>query len=80
VARRQGAVDTELGVLKTGKEADVRMLERADPHDPDGGVVVAAKRYRPGWAALVRLWKLGLPVPYPVQIDETASPTAGART
>jgi len=41
-----GAIDTELGVLKTGKEADVHLVERADPQDPDGGVVMAAKRYR----------------------------------
>jgi len=116
VVTSQGAVDTELGILKTGKEADVHLLERADPHDPDGGVVMAAKRYRTPehrsfhraasyaegrsmkrsrderalkrkstfgrlvaasewavseWAALVRFWNLGLPVPYPVQIDET---------
>jgi RIO kinase 1 len=112
----QGAVDTELGILKTGKEADVHLVERADPHDPGGGVVMAAKRYRSTdhrtfhrsasytegrsmkrsrderavkrkstfgrlvaagewavseWAALVRFWELGLPVPYPVQIDGT---------
>jgi RIO kinase 1 len=38
------AVDTELGVLKTGKEADVHLLERAVP----GGAacLLAAKRYR----------------------------------
>jgi RIO kinase 1 len=116
VVTSQGAVDTELGILKTGKEADVHLLERADPHEPDGGVVMAAKRYRAPehrsfhraaaysegrsmkrsrderalkrkstfgrlvaasewavseWAALVRLWNLGLPVPYPVQIDDT---------
>jgi RIO kinase 1 len=116
VVTSQGAVDTELGILKTGKEADVHLLERADPHDPDGGVVMAAKRYRSPehrsfhraasytegrsmkrsrderaikrkstfgrqvaasewavseWAALVRFWNLGLPVPYPVQIDGT---------
>jgi RIO kinase 1 len=110
----QGAVDTELGILKTGKEADVFLLERADPLDPDNGVVMAAKRYRAPdhrsfhrsasytegrsmkrsrderalkrkstfgrevaagewaiseWGALVRLWQLGRPVPYPVQID-----------
>ena len=114
VVTSQGAVDTELGILKTGKEADVHLLERADPHEPDGGVVMAAKRYRSAehrsfhraaaysegrsmkrsrderalkrkstfgrlvaagewavseWGALVRLWQLGLPVPYPVQID-----------
>jgi RIO kinase 1 len=116
VVTSQGAVDTELGVLKTGKEADVHLVERADPYDPDGGVVMAAKRYRSAehrsfhraasytegrsmkrsrderalkrkstfgrlvaasewavseWGALVRLWNLGLPVPYPVQIDDT---------
>lgn len=39
-----GAIDTELGVLKTGKEADVFLVERAVP----GGAaaVMAAKRYR----------------------------------
>ena len=46
VVTSSGAIDTELGILKTGKEADVFLLERADPHDPDGAVVMAAKRYR----------------------------------
>jgi RIO kinase 1 len=112
----QGAIDTDLGILKTGKEADVFLLERADPHDPDQSVVMAAKRYRTPdhrsfqrsatytegrsmkrsrderalkrkstfgrivaagewavseWSALVRCWELGLPVPYPVQIEDT---------
>jgi RIO kinase 1 len=113
----RGAIDTELGVLKTGKEADVFLLRRAEPDTgPDGGVVLAAKRYRSNehrtfhrstaytegrrvrrsrdqraldkgsahgravasgqwavaeWSALVRLWEMGLPVPYPVQIDGT---------
>ncbi|MCD4536064.1 phosphotransferase [Nocardioides sp. cx-169] len=112
----QGAVDTDLGVLKTGKEADVYLLERADPHEPEHAVVMAAKRYRgeehrsfhrstaytegrrmrntrdaralsrksafgrsvaagqwawAEWQALVRLHRLGAPVPYPVQIDGT---------
>jgi RIO kinase 1 len=112
----QGAIDTELGILKTGKEADVFLVERTDPLEPDHGVVMAAKRYRAvehrtfhrsasytegrsmkrsrderalkrkstfgrevaagewaisEWGALVRLWQLGLPVPYPVQIDGT---------
>ena len=116
VVTSSGAIDTDLGVLKTGKEADVFLLERADPHDPDGAVVMAAKRYRDTdhrtfhraasytegrsmkrsrdnralkrkstwgkqvaagewavseWNALRRCWELGLPVPYPVQIDET---------
>ncbi len=116
VVTSQGAVDTDLGILKTGKEADVFLLERADPHDPDGGVVMAAKRYRgedhrsfhrssaytegrklrrsrdnramakktthgravaagqwawSEWQALVRCHELGLPVPYPVQLDGT---------
>jgi len=42
----QGAIDTELGILKTGKEAEVFLVERADPHEPDRAVVMAAKRYR----------------------------------
>ncbi|GAA3805920.1 serine protein kinase RIO [Nocardioides panacisoli] len=112
----QGAIDTDLGILKTGKEADVFLLERADPHDPTQSVVMAAKRYRSAdhrtfhrastytegrsmkrsrderalkrkstfgrlvaagewavseWGALVRCWELGLPVPYPVQIEGT---------
>jgi len=116
VVTSQGAVDTELGILKTGKEADVFLIERADPADPEGGVVMAAKRYRGNehrnfhraasytegrstkrsrderalkrkstwgkvvaagewavseWDALKRFWEIGLPVPYPVQIDGT---------
>lgn len=39
-----GAVDTDLGVLKTGKEADVHLLERAVPSG--AGCLLAAKRYR----------------------------------
>ena len=46
VVTSQSAIDTELGVLKTGKEADVFLLERAVPGDPAAGVVMAAKRYR----------------------------------
>ncbi|QNN52150.1 serine protein kinase RIO [Nocardioides mesophilus] len=46
VVTSQAALDTELGVLKTGKEADVFLLERAVPDDPDQSVVLAAKRYR----------------------------------
>src|SRR6478735_5860581 len=116
VVTSQGAIDTELGILKTGKEADVFLVERADPLEPERGVVMAAKRYRAPehrtfhrsasytegrsmkrsrderalkrkstfgrevaagewavseWGALVRLWNLGVPVPYPVQIDGT---------
>lgn len=44
VITSQAAIDTELGVLKTGKEADVFLVERAVP-DGDA-VVMAAKRYR----------------------------------
>ena len=110
----RAAVDTELGILKTGKEADVFLLERAVDDGPS--VVMAAKRYRdtdppqlpsqlrlhrgtsrpghpggarrreghqvrPGrpagqwanaeWESLKLCWSLGLPVPYPVQIDGT---------
>ena len=46
VVESRGAIDTDLGILKTGKEADVFLLERADPHEPDSAVVMAAKRYR----------------------------------
>jgi serine/threonine-protein kinase RIO1 len=51
VVTELGAVDTELGILKTGKEADVFLLERSVP-DPDTGtstdrgIIMAAKRYR----------------------------------
>jgi RIO kinase 1 len=40
------AVDRELGVLKTGKEADVFLVERGVP-DTDRVCLLAAKRYRP---------------------------------
>ena len=114
VVTSSGAIDTELGVLKTGKEADVFLLERADPGSGDA-CLMAAKRYRDSdhrsfhraaaytegrsmkrsrdaravkrkstwgrvvaagewaiseWNALKTCWELGLPVPYPVQIDE----------
>jgi len=114
VVTSQAAIDTDLGILKTGKEADVFLLERADPDGPS--VVMAAKRYRgeehrafhrsaaytegrrtrnsrdtralakktahgrsvaagqwawAEWESLKRLWSLGLPVPYPVQLDGT---------
>jgi RIO kinase 1 len=116
VVTSSGAIDTDLGILKTGKEADVFLVERADPHRPESAVVMAAKRYRDTdhrtfhraasytegrsmkrsrdnralkrkstwgkvvaagewaaseWGALRRLWELGVPVPYPVQIEET---------
>ncbi|WP_028645857.1 serine protein kinase RIO [Nocardioides sp. URHA0020] len=118
VVTSQAAVDTELGILKTGKEADAFLLERAVPgtDGPGESVVMVAKRYRSNehrtfhraaaytegrsmkrsrderalkrkstfgkivasgewanseWDALKRCWELGLPVPYPVQIDGT---------
>ncbi len=40
------SIETELGVLKTGKEADVHLVERASP-DGAMSTVLAAKRYRP---------------------------------
>ena len=40
-----GAHDTELGILKTGKEADVHLVRRQVP-DTDRSVLLAAKRYR----------------------------------
>lgn len=113
VVTTAGAVDTELGILKTGKEGDVFLVERGVPDEPAGHVVLAAKRYRDQdrrsfhrsavytegrgtdntrdmralakktaygrtvaaaqWSyaefeALCRLWALGVPVPYPVQV------------
>lgn len=116
VVTSAGALDTELGILKTGKEADVFLLERAVPGDPTQHSLLAAKRYRGAenrsfhrsavytegratrntrdtralakktshgrdvaaaqWSfaefeALCRLWELGAPVPYPVQVSGT---------
>jgi len=45
VVTELGAVDHELGVLKTGKEADVHLLRREVP-DTDRSCLLAAKRYR----------------------------------
>jgi RIO kinase 1 len=46
-----GAIDTELGVVKTGKEADLYLIERTDPgltatDPPLKSATLAAKRYR----------------------------------
>lgn len=46
VVTAAAAIDTDLGVLKSGKEADVSLLERAVPDDPTRSCVMAAKRYR----------------------------------
>ncbi|WP_232662478.1 serine protein kinase RIO [Pseudonocardia sp. TRM90224] len=45
VITEHAAVDTELGVVKTGKEADVHLLERAVP-GTGRRTLMAAKRYR----------------------------------
>jgi RIO kinase 1 len=45
VVTELSAVDTELGILKTGKEADVHLVHRAVPDGRD--CLLAAKRYRP---------------------------------
>ena len=110
------AFDTELGIVKTGKEADVFLIERAVPGDPSQSSILAAKRYRGTetsdfhrsaqyhegrrmrntrdtravargssyghsvsagrWAyaefeALCRMHSMGVPVPYPVQVNGT---------
>lgn len=107
------AIDTELGVLKTGKEGDVFLIERATA---SRSTLLAAKRYRgrehlqfsrsqtysegrsarrsrdnravdnnstygrqvaalqwanAEWSYLRRCYDAGIPVPYPVQIEET---------
>jgi RIO kinase 1 len=46
VVTDRGAVDVELGVLKTGKEADVFLVRRESTDDSGAEVVMAAKRYR----------------------------------
>ncbi|MGP9604010.1 MULTISPECIES: serine protein kinase RIO [unclassified Brachybacterium] len=51
VVQHDGAIDTELGILKTGKEADAFLLERALPEEllsgaPGEAVLMVAKRYR----------------------------------
>jgi RIO kinase 1 len=43
-----GAVESDLGVLKTGKEADVHLVRRWLPGSTDRDVLMAAKRYRSG--------------------------------
>jgi RIO kinase 1 len=45
VVTELAAVDTELGILKTGKEADVHLVRRWVP-DTDRSCLMAAKRYR----------------------------------
>jgi RIO kinase 1 len=47
VRTEAGAVDTELGMLKTGKEADVFLVRRHVP-ETDKVSMLAAKRYRDG--------------------------------
>ncbi len=44
VITEDGAIDTELGILKTGKEADVFLIERGVPDGPSA--LLASKRYR----------------------------------
>jgi RIO kinase 1 len=46
VITEHAAVDTELGVIKTGKEADVHLVERSVP-GTERHALMAAKRYRP---------------------------------
>jgi RIO kinase 1 len=41
-----GAVESDLGVLKTGKEADVHLVRRWVPGAPERDVLMAGKRYR----------------------------------
>jgi RIO kinase 1 len=42
----RAAIDTDLGLLKTGKEADVSLLERRSVDDASESCLLAAKRYR----------------------------------
>lgn len=45
VVTEYAAIDTELGLLKTGKEADVHLVHRGVPRGRE--MLLAAKRYRP---------------------------------
>jgi RIO kinase 1 len=45
VITEDGAVDIELGIMKTGKEAEVFLIERTLP-ETGRGILLAAKRYR----------------------------------
>jgi RIO kinase 1 len=45
VVTELSAIDTELGILKTGKEADVHLIQRAVPGGRES--LLAVKRYRP---------------------------------
>jgi RIO kinase 1 len=45
VVTELAAIDTELGILKTGKEADVHLVRRGVPGGAES--LLAAKRYRP---------------------------------
>ena len=64
-----GAVEADLGVLKTGKEADVHLVRRWLPGSPDRDVVMAGKRYR---ASENRMFHrdAGYLEPYPVQLSD----------
>ena len=51
IVQHDGAIDTELGILKTGKEADAFLIDRALPADhlsgaPGEAALMVAKRYR----------------------------------
>jgi len=46
VVTELAAADTELGVVKTGKEADVHLIRRELPGDSERSCLLAAKRYR----------------------------------
>lgn len=46
VVTSAAAFDTELGILKTGKEANVHLIERAVPGGQGPSSILAAKRYR----------------------------------
>ena len=41
-----GAVESDLGILKTGKEADVHIVRRWVPGEPERDILMAGKRYR----------------------------------
>src|SRR6266542_472145 len=71
VVTELAAVDTDLGIIKTGKEADVFLVEREMParqrRSNFGRNLIAQRWAIAEFAALRELWAIGAPVPYPVQ-------------
>lgn len=69
VVQHDGAIDTELGVLKTGKEADAFLLERALP----GHSAPAPRASGPSWSPSATA-----PTSTPPSTAQPSTPRGGA--